>query len=33
MRSGRTLPLKGLVYELSKYSNGPFAYATRYVET
>ena len=32
MRSGRTAPLSGLLYELSRYSNGPFAYARRYVD-
>jgi hypothetical protein len=32
MRSGRVVPLSGLVYELSKYSKGPLAKATMYVD-
>src|SRR5216683_5271460 len=32
MRRGRTLPLRGLLYELSRCTNSPFANARRYVD-
>src|SRR6266702_2439817 len=32
MRSGRTFPLSGLLYELSRCTNSPFASARRYVD-
>src|SRR5260221_12279053 len=32
MRNGRTRPLRGLLYELSRCTNSPFANARRYVD-